>query len=148
MPLHTFWHTAQEYVSWRYSFPCKPNAQLKQNTVSYNEDFATFSKGVKEIRIRHWRINTPRTKEPKGWKCLPILKTISLHQGEHFFWDYAFWDSTFPHWDSNISWIFLVLLEARLLGGDVAPFLDDWLLDLPRVALRPGAHLKEKNVKV
>ena len=77
-----------------------------------------------------------------------LTKTIFLHQGEHFFWDYAFWDSTFPHWDSNISWIFLVLLEARLLGGDVAPFLDDWLLDLPGVALRPGAHLKEKKVKV
>ena len=68
--------------------------------------------------------------------------------GWALFWDYAFWDSTFPHWDSNSFWIFLVLLEARLLGGDVAPFLDDWLLDLPRVALRPGAHLKEKKVKV
>merc|ERR1711981_1034613 len=31
--------------------------------------------------------------------------------------------------------------EARLLRWDVAPFLDDWLLDLPRVSSGPGADL-------
>merc|ERR1712200_371918 len=35
----------------------------------------------------------------------------------------------------------LRLGETRLLGGHVAPLLDNWLLDLPGVGLGPGAHL-------
>ena len=35
----------------------------------------------------------------------------------------------------------LSLGKARLGGGDVAPLLDNWLLDLPWVGAGPGADL-------
>merc|ERR1719193_2817391 len=35
----------------------------------------------------------------------------------------------------------LCLGQARLLSGDIAPFLDNRLLDLPGVGLGPSAHL-------
>merc|ERR1712212_645087 len=40
-------------------------------------------------------------------------------------------------------WLYFIdcLGQARLLSGDIAPFLDNRLLDLPGVGLGPGAHL-------
>ena len=36
--------------------------------------------------------------------------------------------------------------QARLLGGDVAPLLDDGLLDLPGVLPRPGVKVNNDQI--